>query len=223
MSMTLARERVFEQYKRRYIPIVTLGSVALVLTTHLLILLLEPVVGTIGALAVAAGFLGLVLDRLLLAGNRWLRKRLAQRLERLGESLGPGRPRFVGLAHPCYLGHVGRRLGESDDDVGFLTITRDGLHYHGDSLEFVIAADAIVDVRLVGSLQAPWRRVQLSISDGEPFDQLILDSRDHGSHWLCRHDNHELVKELRSLMTRPRERVRLTGDALAEDGLKRLV
>ncbi len=137
----------------------------------------------------------------LLAGNRRLRHDVAERLRGFGHLVDTGADRFVGLAYPCYFGHE-RRLVESDDDVGFLSVEPAGLVYCGDGDEFTIAADNIASVRLLrdpGTLFL-LNRVVVETRDGEPHDRLIFDSRHHRLHSVCNRDNLRLAAAIRAIM-----------------------
>ncbi len=193
--MGALRRRVFKQYQRRFIPLVGLLVAA---ATYVVLNAALGYGWPLGAL-LFGGYLAVVFDRGILFGNGWLRRALRRRLRELGEWVDRGTDRFVGLAHPCRVGDLGRRLVESDDDVGFLTVSHRGVHYRGDALSFDIAAEAIEEVRLTRCLIAPWGRVEVVIRDGEPFDRLIFDSRQYASHALCRCDNLRLHDQLRGL------------------------
>lgn len=213
--MSDAGERVFPLYKRRCVPLVAALSILATWASAGLGLLAYLALGPIVGVAVGVAALAMAFDRLMLTGNGWLRRRLARRLRALGEPAETGRDRFVGLAHPCHLDSYDRRMIETDDDVGFLTIAWDGIHFHGDGLEFVIPRGDILDVRLVRSFHAPWARVEVSIAGGEPFDALIFDSREHNSHRACRRDTRRLYHELLALLE-PSRRVRLLPESLEE-------
>jgi hypothetical protein len=201
--------RVFDRYKWRFV--FTAAAIASVFTvaTGLLFLVI------FGAWGLPLFLLPLALafDRLVMFGNDWLRRGVAERLASVGEPVNAQRDRFVGLAYPCHLGTWRRRRIETDDDVGFLRITEGGLSYHGDALAFEIEAHNIADVRLVRHWPfAPWHRVEVVLADGEPFDTIVFDSRQFASHGRCRRDNTNLYDSLRALL-RP-ARARLTEAAV---------
>ncbi|MCC7491265.1 MAG: hypothetical protein IT204_02910 [Fimbriimonadaceae bacterium] len=194
--MSAVHERAFCEYKARFMPLVGALVFAGTLVTALASMALPGVFG----LALIAAYLALVFDRLILFGNGWLRRRVAAKLQALGEIGDDSQLTFVGLAHPVYAGQVPRRLVETDDDVGFLRVTSQGLTYRGDALSFEIPAGELTAVRWVRSIYAPWRRIELQTRDGEPFDSLILDCRNHGSHAACRAANRRLYQQLRHLL-----------------------
>jgi len=190
------KERTFRNYKRIFLPVVcllvTLGSALITLAGHLL-------GGWAGVLWALVGY-ALLIDRLLLLGNGWLRRRLAQKLESLGE-WHPSIPgRFVGLAHPSLTHSFWRRLTDTDDDVGFLNVSWNGIQYRGDAMSFDIPAHRIESVRLTKTVYAPWSRLEIRIAGGEPFDSIIFDSRQYGSHHACRADTRELYQKLQGLI-----------------------
>lgn len=209
--------RMFPTYRRWVMPALALAAGLLTLVTGLVLL----GVGRMLGLALLPAVMVVLADRLVLCGNGWLRRRVAERLRQLGEQVDTGRDRFVGLAHPCHLQTWSRRVIETDDDVGFLEVTPEGLTYHGDGLEFSVAREQFVGVRRVQSWFAPWRRVELEIADGEPFDTVIFDSRQFASHAQCRVDNQRLYESLATLCERPPQRARLSTEELelALDGL----
>ncbi len=205
--MSLATDRVFRRYKSLFLPVV--AGVVLV-STMAACAAAAAVGGGLGA-ALFLAYLLLIFDRGVLIGNGWLRRHLRDRLQRLGELCDEAGTRFVGLAHECLAADLRRRLVETDDDVGFLQVTWQGLRYRGDGFSFDLPADRIAGVSLTWSPLAPWRRVMVRTVDGEPFDTFILDSRGHGSHAACRADNHALYRELRQLVLLhqpPAERLR---------------
>ena len=207
--MASVRQRVFPVYRRWLAPLLTLaflGSMAVVGWLCERMLLLAP--------ALLLAYAWFVANYLMLFGNGWLRRALARRLQALGEPADHQRARFVGLSYPCHNLTLARRMLETDDDVGFLTLVPEGLIFHGDGISFTVPAAAIEQVRLVRTAYAPWARVEVTIADGEPFDRITLDSRDHSLHSACRRDNKVLAATLQSLARqaqRPRER--LTSDA----------
>ncbi|MBI2298677.1 MAG: hypothetical protein HYU66_06955 [Armatimonadetes bacterium] len=214
--MSIAAERVFVAYKKRFLPLVGLLSAVVAAGGMLLFLFLARQVGLLPGLLAFFAVLAASIDRLLLLGNGWLRRRVEAKLKSLGELPQHHAGRFVGLAHPCYLDHLSRRMAETDDDIGFLTIGPAGLQYRGDAISFNIAADQVEDVRLVRSPHAPWERVEVRIRDGEPFDAVIFDSRNAGSHRACRRDSRKLYQQLRAMawIAAPAgETVRLTAPA----------
>ncbi|MBI5830900.1 MAG: hypothetical protein HZB16_01140 [Armatimonadetes bacterium] len=207
--MSSVSQRVFPVYRRWMAPLLSVTFVASAMVTAALcerFVLLAP--------ALLVAYAWFVLNYLMLFGNGWLRRSLAQRLEALGEPADHRRARFVGLSYPCHNTSLGRRLVETDDDVGFLTIVPEGLIFHGDGINFTVPAAAIAGVRLVRTAYAPWARVEVTIADGEPFDEITLDSRNHAHHGACRRDNHLLAATLVRLAEGARPaRARLTGEA----------
>jgi len=159
-----------------------------------------------GLLALGGGLLGfgVAVDRVSLLGNRGLRRRVQRKLEALGE-IRPdrGRRRFVGLAHPVRERVL--RL-ETDDDVGFLEITSDGLRYRGDALSFDVPREDVEDVQLVrlGPLVPGFlRRVRVAFRSGEPFDEVCFDSREHARYSQAQRDTRLLFRELQALLRPP--------------------
>lgn len=219
---TSPTNRVFPRYLKRFPPLVALAAVGLTFGAMAvggaLTALLGPIIGIAGAV-----FVGwLMWERAILIGNGWLRREVAQRLRQFGERVDTGRDRFVGLAHPCYLDDS-RRLVETDDDVGFLTVRPDGFTYRGDGLSFDVPASNIDNVRMVrhGDAMAYWKRIEVTLRDGEPFDCLIFDSRNKAAHNACRADNLRLFQELHRLMTLYAEPTgrRLTGRPTVDDSV----
>lgn len=206
----MARRRVFQSYQRRFVPVAAL----ITLVTTWLVTSAAVAQGGLAGLVLFAAFLWLVCDRLVLFGNRWLRRTVRGKVEALGELRASERAWFVGLAHPCHQATLRRRLIETDDDVGFLTIDWSGLHYRGDALHFDLPASDIVAVRMVHSAFAPWGRVELTTRAGEPFDALILSSRDFGSHAACRLETRRLYERLKGLclLDRPLSARRLAAE-----------
>lgn len=188
-------KRVFKQYTRRFAPMV--GAIVVVMTVVANLLAYQ--LGGLASLALLLGYLYFLFDRMVLFGNGWLRNAVERKLRSLGELIRPEQYRFVGLAHPCHVGTAKRRLIETDDDVGFLRVDWTGIHYRGDSMSFDIPAERVLEVNRVRGLYAPWARIEVVIDGGEPFDRIILDSRNHGSHAACRRDNAQLFKDLRAL------------------------
>lgn len=162
--------------------------------------------GLSGLLALGGGLLGfgVAVDRVSLLGNRGLRRRVQRKLEALGETRPDrGRTRFVGLAHPVR--ERALRL-ETDDDVGFLEIAADGLHYRGDALSFDVPREDLADVQLVrlGPLVPGFlRRVRVAFRSGEPFDEVCLDSREHSRYSHAQRDTRLLFRELQALLRPP--------------------
>ena len=207
-------ERVFSTYRQKFVWRAALG---LVLVVHLAVLLGLVIGGPMGfATAVLVG--GAALNRVILTGNRWVREQTEAKLRRVGELSPPGRSRFVGLAHPAYADDVQRRQVESDDDVGFLTLGRDALAYRGDAMSFDIPYENIGELTQVRSPYAPWPRLEIEILDGEPFDSIIIDSRDGNSFRACQEDGRKLHKELQAVVDRIRRHggQRLGAEASSE-------
>jgi len=209
--MSTASQRVFPVYRRWVAPLLIATLIA---SMEVLARLCDRL--PLLAPALLLGYLWFTINYLMLFGNGWLRRRLASRLQALGEPADHSQARFVGLSYPCHNGTFARRLVESDDDVGFLTIVAEGLIFHGDGIHFTVPAAAIAEVRLVRTIYAPWPRVELTIADGEPFDKITLDSRDHAHHGRCRRDNRVLAATLARMATGAGRRLpRLTGDTSA--------
>jgi len=205
-------ERVFKTYRDRFVWRAALGIVA---SLALAVLLGIAIGGPLGFLF-ALAFGGTVVNRLILTGNRWVRNATAAKLRRVGEVSPTGRTRFVGLAHPAYVDDPERRQTESDDDVGFLTLARDGLAYRGDAGSFDVPYEQIGEVTMTRSTYAPWPRVLIEILDGEPYDAIIIDSRDASSFHACQHDGQCLHDELQAVLSRLRrhggQRLHQTAD-----------
>jgi hypothetical protein len=206
-------ERAFSAYKRRYLPVVFCATAFGTWFAAAVALLSGPVL----AVPVFIALELLLIDRLLMVGNGWLRERVAERLGRFGERVNPVVDRFVGLAHPCHLKNSSRRVVETDDDVGYLRVDSEGLHYLGDAVSFDIPPGAIAEVRLSRSFYAPWNRVEVTTTEGEPFDSVIFDSRHYSSHTRCREDNAALYRLLRDLTARRPPVHRLTAVEIEEE------
>ena len=209
--MKALQDRIFRLYKRRFLPFVTgltiIGAWIILAVSDVLGGSFGPLEGLMSLSLVVAGFYVLV-DRLGLFGNGWLRKRVQEKLEALGElpyEVESPRIRFVGLAHPVREGWL---RAESDDDVGFLEITDDGLCYRGDALSFDVPAEDLEEVTLVYRLPA-FKRVLLRFRNHEPFDSICLDSRDHNRFFAAKRDNTGLYRALQTLIRShpPRERL----------------
>lgn len=193
-------ERVFKTYRDRFVWRAAFGILA---SLGLATLVGLAVGGPLGFL-LGLGLAAWLVNRAILTGNRWLRDATAAKLRRVGEVSPPGRTRFVGLAHPVYLDDPTRRHVESDDDVGFLTLARDGLAYRGDGVSFDVPYEQIAAVAMTRSHYAPWPRVSIQIVDGEPYDEIIIDSRDGPSFQACQHDVLQLHDELQAVLGRIR-------------------
>ena len=136
--MTSVRRRVFPVYKWCLAPSLAVAFIASIIVVAWLcqhMVLLAP------ALLLAHAWF--VANCLMLLGNGWLRRSMARRLEALGEPADHQRARFVGLSYPCHNYTFRRRLWETDDDVGFLTLVPEGLIFHGDGINFTVPAAAI--------------------------------------------------------------------------------
>jgi hypothetical protein len=193
-------ERVFNTYRRKFVWRAAVGLVAAVQAAILLGILIGGPLGFVTA--VLCG--GALLNRVILTGNRWVREQTEAKLRQVGELSPPGRTRFVGLAHPAYADDLERRQIESDDDVGFLTLGRDALAYRGDAMSFDVPYEQIGEIAVTNSTYAPWPRLQIEILDGEPFDAIIIDSRDAKSFRACQQDGHRLREELQAVVDRIR-------------------
>ncbi len=217
----MSRRRVFHRYQRRFIPAAALLTL---IATWLVTGAAVTQGGWLG-LGVFLLYLWLVCDRMVLFGNGWLRRQVHHKVVSLGEIRPDEQAWFVGLAHPCHTGTLKRRMLETDDDVGFLTVNWSGLQFRGDANHFDLPAAEIVDVRLVRSAFAPWGRIELMTRDGEPYESLILSSRDYSSHAACRIETLHLYEKLRGLvlLNRGLPLGRMTGELnspLAETSLR---
>lgn len=210
--------RLFDQYKRTAVwgVSMTIGvGVVLILS---LAAALGAALGPLASIAALAGGIWLMVEYAVLYGNQGLRRRVAEKLRGYGRHVDTGDDRFVGLAYPCHFDTAGRRLVETDDDVGFLRLGPDGFSFLGDGVEFEVPADDIADVRLVQHLQAlaVWQRVEVDIRSGEPMETIVLDSRDHARHGACRADNRRLYQALRAMIRPDLEEIRLAARLEAE-------
>ena len=137
---------------------------------------------TLCGAVVAAGLLFAAVDYLSLGWfNRRLRRKLLAKLRALGElTFNADDPTvyFVGLAHPS------RSRGgrwETDDEIGFLHVTFDGLAFRGDRLVFDVPFSDLVAVELepVGhGLPRALQRIRVQFAAGEPFDELFICGRE---------------------------------------------
>lgn len=210
----MARRKIFHRYQRRFIPLaalITLIATWLVTSAAL-------IQGGWVGVAMFGLFLWLVCDRMVLFGNRWLRRKVRDKVVGLGEMREAEGAWFVGLAHPCHTTTLRRRVLETDDDVGFLSFDWSGLHFRGDVNHFDLPASEIADVKLVRSTFAPWGRIEIVTTHGEPYDSLILSSRDYGSHAACCTETIHLYEKLRGLLilNQPVGRLRMSGEFSAQ-------
>jgi len=189
------QEQVMREINRRIfnrtfqvIGAVFLGGAMLALALPLaaIVLGLAALLGPIGGI-VGSGVAGLVgvrwLDAVTLQiSNRGLKSRLVRKLETIGDL--PFNPqdwnvRFVGLAHPVRI-----RLArlETDDDVGFLQVTPQGICYRGDVLTFDVPMEDVLEVRLrplgYGYGMFGMRCIEIRFRNEEPFRSLLLVSRE---------------------------------------------
>jgi len=139
------------------------------------------VLAGLAGLGVGLGLLAVAYDYLAVGpSNAGMRRRLIEKLRRLGElSFDPASPEvyFVGLA---YRERRSSRW-ETDDEIGFLEVTFDGLIFHGDRLSFRIDYADLVQVDLEpvgGGLPSSVGRLSLITASGEPFDRLAFSSRE---------------------------------------------
>ena len=209
--MKALQERIFRLYKRRFLPLVTGLTI---IGTWIILAVSDRLGGSFGPLEglmtlglLVTGFYVLV-DRLGLFGNGWLKKRVQGKLEALGElpeGVDSPQVRFVGLALPVREGWF---RAESDVDVGFLEITAEGLRYRGDALSFDVPAEDLEEVTLIYRLPA-FKRVLLHFRGHEPFDSICLDSRDSNRFFAAKRDNTALYRALQTLIRSqpPRERL----------------
>lgn len=148
--------------------------------------LLGEIVGATLALLIAAGVgLGLLWAAADWLSLGWFNRRLEQdlltKLRNLGEITGSTSDPdvyFVGLAHPS---RQTLARAETDDDIGFLTLTFDGLEYRGDRLHFDVPYEGIEQVQLVPvgyGMPRGVKRIKLTFRDGEPFDEIFLMARE---------------------------------------------
>jgi len=207
-------ERVFKTYRERFVWRAAFGIVASMALSALIGLMIGGPFGFLLAIVLAIW----AVNRAILTGNRWVRDATAAKLQQVGEHSPAGRTRFVGLAHPAYLDDPERRQIESDDDVGFLTLGRDGLAYRGDASSFDVPYEQIGAVTMSRSAYAPWPRVRIEILDGEPYDAIIIDSRDQRNFHACQQDCRALYDELHAVVGRIKRHggQRLHAEAEAE-------
>lgn len=139
----------------------------------------------LAAVAAIGAFLGTLLVGLDYVYVGWTNRRWRRALERKLRRIGELRFRadapdvyFVGLAHPCQIQPM--RL-ESDDDIGFLRLTFDGIEYHGDRLLFDVPYEAIESIELepLGyGFPGFIKRIRVRFTEGEPFDEVLLCGRE---------------------------------------------
>lgn len=149
--------------------------------------------------------------------NRRLRRQLEAKLHDLGElefRTDDATVYFVGLAHPS---RDTRLRAETDDDIGFLRLDFDRLVYRGDRLTFEIDLAELESVDLVpvgAGLPAAVKRLRLRFRHGEPFDELLIASREGDR--LSRASRVTQVLHEALLNRIDRAAVRTTGGRLAE-------
>lgn len=143
---------------------------------------LGPVVASVAGAAAGIALLVTAGDYLSLGWyNKRMRRRLAAKLRRLGElpgDLADPNVYFVGLAHPA---KVGLLRWETDDEIGFVQLGFDSLTYRGDRLSFEVPFEDLAAVELVPigfGLPRRFKRIRLVFRGGEPFDELLLCSRE---------------------------------------------
>ncbi len=141
-----------------------------------------PLLAAVAGGVVGLALLALALDWLFLGWpNRRWRRRLSEKLRRLGELTFPlddPNVYFVGVAHPARAGLL--RL-ETDDEIGFLKVGFEALEYRGDRFSWTVPVDEIADLALepVGAgLPRQFQRIRLKFRYGEPFDELLLCARE---------------------------------------------
>lgn len=227
--MDAITERIFDRRYQRGVGFLanvfmagmaTVGFMAAVTLALPFLVLVGPGAAALGGALVGTlgGIMGIWvgLDHFGLLGNQRLRRRVEEKLESLAELPFDPRDRnvrFVGLSHPC---REKLLRWETDDDVGFLQITPDGLRYRGDSLSFDIPVEELVAVELVpvgGMMPRSLKRVRITLRHGEPFDAINFDSRQFPRYFLCQRDTHSLFHQLRALV----RQVRREASILAEE------
>ena len=139
------------------------------------------VIAGLAGLGVGLGLLAVAYDYLAVGtANKGMRRRLISKLRRLGElSFDPESPEvyFVGLA---YRGRS-RSAWESDDEIGFVEVTFEGLKFRGDRMTFEVDFRDLAGVEMVpvgSGLPSSIQRVKLETISGEPFETLYLSSRE---------------------------------------------
>jgi hypothetical protein len=186
------------------------GFFAMITLALPFLILLGPGAAAVGSVlaGITGGIMGLWagLDRFGLLGNHRLRRSVEQKLESLAELPFDPRNRnvrFVGLSHPC---REGLLRWETDDDVGFLEVSPEGLRYRGDALSFDVPAEDLVAVELVpvgGFMPRSLKRVRVTLRDGEPFDEINFDSRNSDRYFTAQRDTYALYHKLRALVRQP--------------------
>ncbi|NUP98252.1 MAG: hypothetical protein HUU35_00205 [Armatimonadetes bacterium] len=150
--------------------------------------------------------------------NRRVRRQLAQKLRRLGElsfDLDDPNVYFVGLAHPAKVSWL---RWETDDEVGFLRLTFDGLEFLGDRLRFQVPFDRLTAVELepIGyGLPQRFKRIRVTFAGGEPFEELLLCGRE-GDRLTTGNDETRTLHEALRQRWQRRSSARLANDPLAE-------
>ncbi|HAZ62572.1 MAG TPA: hypothetical protein DCZ72_03030 [Armatimonadetes bacterium] len=213
--------RVFDDYKR--IAPLRIGCQTMVAWWLLAVCaaLGWQLLGPLGPILALVLWIAWVRDRAVLIGNRDLRREVAAKLTGLGHLVETGHDEFVGLAYPCFFEHS-RRLVETDDDVGFLSIDPQGLVFVGDGDEFAIPAADITDVYVTRDSASAGlsARIYVEIASGEPQETVVFDSRGHDSHLACNRANHTIAQRIRAIMAPHQHTIRLRaalGDREAEE------
>lgn len=145
----------------------------------------------------------LVYNRLGLAGNVTLRRRLRARIAQEGHE-------FPGFVQPLFVGFApgDRPLlwhGDTDRDIGFLAAWGDSLVYYGDEFSFTLPRDRIdiiepIGLGLIGDrILIRWHAPRES---NRAFTLVSREARDlRGAH----HATHELLNQLYAWVARPPE------------------
>lgn len=192
--------RVFDDYKRTAPLRIVLQAVVAWWLMAVVAAVGWQLLGPLGPILALVLWIAWIRDRAVLIGNRDLRGEVAAKLTSLGHLVETGHDEFVGLAYPCFFEHS-RRLVETDDDVGFLSIEPQGLVFLGDGDEFAIPAEDITDVYVTRDSASAGlsTRVYVEIASGEPQETVVFDSRGHDSHLACNRANHALAARIRAI------------------------
>ncbi len=131
------------------------------------------------AFLAAGGFTWIVQDRFALLGNRWLRRKLAERLADCEDvTRGGAQPAFVGFG-------PGEDIlvweGETDLDVGFLCLGESGLAFLGDRFTWSLSRDRIDRIDLTPAPMGPRRIVIHWHAPRESGRAFTLESREASS------------------------------------------
>lgn len=141
----------------------------------------------------------LAVNLLGLSGNRAMRRSVERLLIENGEPLDQRRV-FVGISTPSY-----RSMLDPHEDVGFLILKPEALHFIGDYRKLVLARHAIRKVSRVPNIHTMlglggWLVIDADVGD-KPA-RMFVEPRERGTLLGNRRLLNPLLKELRSWMSR---------------------